>query len=659
MGDEVAVMGGGQVAQQGGPTDLYELPATREVAEFIGDANFVAGRSRPATGPRRPSGAVPAPRRGLGAGRGDGPPGAARAPGPAATATVERIEYYGHDAVYLVALDAGGAVRSRVIGAPELAPGRRAWRWTFTGAPDRGLRRAAAARRAPCPRPGLTRGDRRPAGAGGGPGRGGRGLPRGPRGPPGDPGRAGRPRRRRRGQPRGRRRARRPRQPPPAPVDRAAHPGRAARAAGRRPAACARATGASAWAAAGSPSPCGPLDLAAAPAARHGRRRAARRGPRARRAGPRADTFAEVLRAALGPTLCERFYFPYARKIWGLDPAELSGEQARRRVGARSPGRMVAPRPRARERRASGSSSTRAAATGRSGRRSPTPPPRAGAEVLLGAEARGVELRPDGARVDAGRRAGGRGARGSGRRCPSPRSRGWPSPGAAGRRRSPPRRRSSTGRWRWSTSCCRGRRYTPFDAHYLPGGATPVTRVSEPRNYRDGDDPAGAHRAVRRDPVRRPSGGALRARRRRARARWRPTASPRPGLPRPEVAARRGGAPAPRLPGAAGRRRAPISPRSTRWAAAQPALLTLGRQALFVHDNAHHALAMAWAAADCLGRDGAFDDAGLGRAPGAASRPTSSRTDAALSSRQDRGDDAAQVRPEAHERAPVLAEAVA
>ena len=32
-------------------------------------------------------------------------------------------------------------------------------------------------------------------------------------------------------------------------------------------------------------------------------------------------------------------------------------------------------------------------------------------------------------------------------------------------------------------------RYSPFDAHYLPGGATPVTRVSEPRNYRDGDDP--------------------------------------------------------------------------------------------------------------------------------------------------------------------------
>ena len=32
---------------------------------------------------------------------------------------------YGHDAVCLVALDAGGAVRSRVIGAPSLSPGAR------------------------------------------------------------------------------------------------------------------------------------------------------------------------------------------------------------------------------------------------------------------------------------------------------------------------------------------------------------------------------------------------------------------------------------------------------------------------------------------------------------------------------------------------------
>jgi hypothetical protein len=43
------------------------------------------------------------------------------------------------------------------------------------------------------------------------------------------------------------------------------------------------------------------------------------------------------------------------------------------------------------------------------------------------------------------------------------------------------------------------------------------------------------------------------------------------------------------------------------WAAGQPALLSFGRLGLFVHDNTHHALAMAWAAADALGPDGGFD----------------------------------------------------
>ena len=34
-----------------------------------------------------------------------------------------------------------------------------------------------------------------------------------------------------------------------------------------------------------------------------------------------------------------------------------------------------------------------------------------------------------------------------------------------------------------------GGRYSGYDAHYLPDPGTPVTRVSEPANYRDGDDP--------------------------------------------------------------------------------------------------------------------------------------------------------------------------
>ena len=56
---------------------------------------------------------------------------------------------------------------------------------------------------------------------------------------------------------------------------------------------------------------------------------------------PAADTFDEVVRAGLGPTMADRFYGPYARKLWGLSPTEISGEQARRRIGASSPGAIV------------------------------------------------------------------------------------------------------------------------------------------------------------------------------------------------------------------------------------------------------------------------------------------------------------------------------
>ncbi len=53
------------------------------------------------------------------------------------------------------------------------------------------------------------------------------------------------------------------------------------------------------------------------------------------------DTFADVLEAGLGRTICRDFYFPYAQKIWGLPPTDLAGIQARRRVGAGSLARMT------------------------------------------------------------------------------------------------------------------------------------------------------------------------------------------------------------------------------------------------------------------------------------------------------------------------------
>ena len=123
VGDEVAVMSDGLVVQQGSPTALYELPATRGIAEFIGDANFIPGSAdgewaRTTIGPiplvdgaAGPVEVMVRPERIL-AVPGDG-------------GTVTGVEYYGHDAVYLVLIDEGRTVRSRVIGAPRFGPGDR------------------------------------------------------------------------------------------------------------------------------------------------------------------------------------------------------------------------------------------------------------------------------------------------------------------------------------------------------------------------------------------------------------------------------------------------------------------------------------------------------------------------------------------------------
>jgi protoporphyrinogen oxidase len=343
-----------------------------------------------------------------------------------------------------------------------------------------------------------------------------------------------------------------------------------------------------------------PLDMAAGAA-----RDAALRF---RRPPPRADTFEEVLRAALGPTLCERFYFPYARKLWGLEPSELSGEQARRRVSARSPGRLVG----------------RVLARGSAGKRVFLYPrrgygqlwealadaaARAGAEVLLGAEARRLELRPEGARVTL---ADGRAV--EARRvwstlpvttlarmaAPAPPDGALAAAAALEYRAMAlvylvlPRRR-----------------YTPYDAHYLPDGATPVTRVSEPRNYRDAADPESLTVLCAEIPC--AGEGGIFAAPDEVLGEVAAEGLAEAGLPRPDVA----GVEVARLRHAYPVLRAGVERKLAAldaWADAQPALLALGRQALFVHDNAHHALAMAWAAADCLGRDGAFDDDGWARA---------------------------------------------
>ena len=320
---------------------------------------------------------------------------------------------------------------------------------------------------------------------------------------------------------------------------------------------------------------------------------------------PRRDTFAEVVRAGLGPTVADGFYRPYARKLWGCEPEELSGELARRRVSAAGPGDVL------RRLRAGRSGDGRATflyprrGFGQIVERLAESAVDAGADLRLGAAVDRVALADDGVKLTLG----------DGQVLGADRV--WstaPLPALARRLDPPPPPAVLAAADRLVHRALvlvylvlDRRRYTPFDAHYFPGEDVALARLSEPRNYRD-DPTQPDDRTVLCAEVPCSVGDET----------WRSE---------PDIL---GGAVADGLvsqglppvdPVAVEVRRLPrVYPVYRRgfewdlsaldlWAGAQPGLLTFGRQGLFVPDNTHHALAMGWEAAACLGPDGAFDHA--------------------------------------------------
>ncbi len=165
LGDEVAVMQGGEIVQQASPSALYARPASPWVATFVGDANLVDGTAsaglaatpvgslaletpldgrvqvvvrpedlrlapldRPDDGGNgdRNGDATVAANGGTRAGAAGAGNGAAEPPCGAGTpATVELCEFYGHDTVYLVRPDGGGPLRARAGSAPLFDRGDR------------------------------------------------------------------------------------------------------------------------------------------------------------------------------------------------------------------------------------------------------------------------------------------------------------------------------------------------------------------------------------------------------------------------------------------------------------------------------------------------------------------------------------------------------
>jgi protoporphyrinogen oxidase len=322
------------------------------------------------------------------------------------------------------------------------------------------------------------------------------------------------------------------------------------------------------------------------------------------------ESFTATLEAGLGRTICQDFYFPYARKLWGLAPDELAATQARRRVSANSIGKMIrkvlAMAPGAKSngkgrfyypRRGYGQISQAYDDAARA----------AGARILLKAPVHAVE-------TEAGSVTG-------------------------VRYRHEDSDRQEAADMVWSTIpitnlarcfnpgppeellCAAQRidframiliylvldqdRFSEYDAHYFPEPEIAISRLSEPKNYSATSEPRGRTVLCAELPCA-PDG-----------PEWSmadqelgqlvlqdlETAGIAPRAKVREVVARRL------------RHAYPIYRQGyevhfdqlDHWIGQIDGLLSFGRQGLFAHDNTHHALYMAYAAVACLDGNGSFD----------------------------------------------------
>ncbi len=323
-------------------------------------------------------------------------------------------------------------------------------------------------------------------------------------------------------------------------------------------------------------------------------------------------TFASILERGLGRTICREFYFPYARKIWGMEPEAISAAQAEKRVSSGSIGKML-------KRLLPGGSGTGSAQPkgvfhyprrgfGQISDTLLEAARDAGAEVLLEAELKQVGVARNGTRIEFEHEGHLRAmeAQNVWSTIPVTGLVGLLEPSAP----EPVREAARSLRFRSMLLVylvLPQDQFTPYDAHYFPGANLRITRLSEPKNYAAATEPAGRTVLCAElpcqmdDDVWSMSDEALGEIVRDDLA--------RAGLPRPE-----------RLEGVAVRRLPhayPLYPTGYErpfdvidaWLEGIPGLLSFGRQGLFAHDNTHHALYMALAAGRCLDDAGQLDEA--------------------------------------------------
>jgi protoporphyrinogen oxidase len=322
------------------------------------------------------------------------------------------------------------------------------------------------------------------------------------------------------------------------------------------------------------------------------------------------ESFASVLEQSLGRTICREFYFPYARKLWGLPPEDLASTQARRRVSGNSvwkilrkiansipglkrpgSGRFFYPR------RGYGQISQRLYETART----------AGAEFLFGARVVAVE-REDG-RIAAVRYELG------GKEHTIATTNVWSTLPISllvrsMRPEAPPEILEAGNRISFRGMILiyltlEKDQFSEYDAHYFPEESIPISRLSEPKNYSASKEPRGRTVLCAELPADPGS------------PEWERTDQELGELLRTwlEQAALPLRTKTLRVTTRRLRQAYPIYRRgfernfamADQWLGEMEGLLTFGRQGLFVHDNTHHALYMAQAAAKCLRADGSFD----------------------------------------------------
>lgn len=323
-----------------------------------------------------------------------------------------------------------------------------------------------------------------------------------------------------------------------------------------------------------------------------------------------AETFSSVLYRGLGPTISENFYFPYVRKLWGLEPDQLAVTLAERRVSGSSVGkilgRMVRMVP-----------GLRGKTTGRFfyprhgfGQICETMAERAmaqGTRFHLGAEIRRIER--EGRRVTGLVVADGAGER----RVAADQIYSTIPLTAAVRLMDPappPQVLEAADAIRFRGMILiylvlKTKRFTEFDAHYFPETSIPISRMSEPRNYNASEEPGDRTVLCAELPC---DPG----------ERWWNMDDDELGVHLCDWLGSVGLPVDVRVIRTVTRRISHAYPvygldyqrnfrRLDDWLSSLDGYLGFGRQGLFAHDNTHHAFAMAYAAAQVLRPDGRID----------------------------------------------------